>query len=86
MALNKDILGQALYDGRAQFNNKTLDELNMIYGTLEDIRLAMAKVDAEVIINHIKQYGEGKYQAGTLTAGPTAVTPVGATPTVIKIQ
>jgi hypothetical protein len=77
MAMDKDILGQALYDARSVFNDKTMDELVITYGSLEGVRLAIAKIDAEVIINHIKDHAEGKYQAGTLTAGATVVTGVG---------
>jgi hypothetical protein len=79
MALDKDILGQALYDARNAFNDKTMNELLVTYESLDGIRLAVAKADAEVIINHIKQYAEGKYQAGTLVAGPNPVTASGAT-------
>jgi hypothetical protein len=79
MALDKDILGQALYDARAAFNEKTMDQLLAIHGDIETARLAACKIDADVIINHIKQYAEGKYQAGTLIAGANAVTAVGVT-------
>jgi hypothetical protein len=57
MALNKDILGQALYDGRNLFANKTVDDLITEFGSLEAARLAAAKKDAEIIINHFKTAG-----------------------------
>jgi len=57
MALNKDILGFALYSARADFSDKTLNELITEYGSLESARLAMCKVDAEEIINHFKAAG-----------------------------
>lgn len=38
------------------------------------------------LIDAFVKSGDGKYQAGTLTAGATAVTAVGGTPTVIKIS
>lgn len=84
MSLDKDILGQALHNVRMQFNGQTVEQLVNAHGSLDNARLAMSKAEAEVIIDHIKTYGEGKYQAGSLTAGPTAVTSV--LPIAIKIQ
>ena len=77
MALDKDILGQALYDYRTAFNNKTVDQLSATYGNIEAARLACAKGEAEIFINHFKNNAEGEYQAATLTAGNIAVTRVG---------
>lgn len=54
MALDKDVLGLALYNIRNDFNNKQLNELLMMYTTLENARVAYAKKEAEVIINHFK--------------------------------
>ncbi|MBL0144939.1 MAG: hypothetical protein IPP48_03435 [Chitinophagaceae bacterium] len=54
MALNKDVLGTALYNRRNSFNNKTIDELIAEHGTIEAARLAMCKADADEIINHFK--------------------------------
>lgn len=54
MPLNKDILGLALYSRRKAFDDKNIDELITEYGSLESVRLAMSKADAEEIINHIK--------------------------------
>jgi hypothetical protein len=51
MALNKDVLGQALYDVRASFSNKTLSELG---GDLEAAKLSLAKAEADAIIAHFK--------------------------------
>lgn len=50
MALNKDILGVALYDGFVSFNNKNIEQT----GNLEDARLAFCKVMADEIIKHLK--------------------------------
>lgn len=77
MALDKDILGQALYDFRTAFNNKNIDDLIAEYGTMEAARLAFAKGEANVIINHFKANAEGQYQTGTLTAGGQPVVKVG---------
>lgn len=54
MALNKDVLGLALYNSRAPFMNKNLDEIIATYGTLEAYRLEVAKADADEIIKHFK--------------------------------
>ena len=54
MALNKDILGQAIYNVRNAFSNKTVSQLETQYGTLEAARLECAKQEAEAIINHFK--------------------------------
>ena len=77
MALDKEILGQALYDFRTAFNNKNIDDLIAEHGSMEAARLAFAKGEANVIIEHIKANAEGQYQNGTLVAGPSAVTKVG---------
>jgi hypothetical protein len=54
MALSKDVLGLALYNRRNEFCDKTLDELVDEHGSFEGAKLAMAKADAEEIINHFK--------------------------------
>lgn len=86
MALDKDILGQALYDFRAGFNGKTIEELETEFGTLEGARLAMAKGEAEIFINHIKNNAEGEYQNGSLIAGPNPVTRVSGVTIAVKIK
>lgn len=86
MALNKDILGQDIYDVRAIYSNKTAQQLITTYGSMEAARLHAAKAEAEVIINHFKNNAEGKYQAATLQAGSNTVVPIGANPTVIKLS
>lgn len=58
MALNSDTLGQALHDARQTFNDKTIDELIQAYGSLDGVRLAIAKADAVAIISHFKTYGD----------------------------
>lgn len=79
MALDKDILGQAIYDVRNIYSNKTAAQLITTYGNIEAARLHAAKAEAEVIINHFKANAEGRYQTGTLIAGPNTVTQVGVT-------
>lgn len=86
MALNKDILGQALYDFRSAFNGKTIDELETEFGSLEAARLAIAKGEAEIFINHIKDNAEGEYQTGSLVAGPNPVTKVSGVTIAVKIK
>ncbi|HMO63293.1 MAG TPA: hypothetical protein PKC39_14505 [Ferruginibacter sp.] len=54
MALNKDILGEALHAIRQDFNEKSIEELLQMYNTMEAARLAYSKKEAEVIINHFK--------------------------------
>ncbi|MFT3750971.1 MAG: hypothetical protein QM768_21840 [Agriterribacter sp.] len=54
MALNKDILGLALYTKAKELNDKTPDEI----GDLEAARKAFWQAVAEEVINHIKVYGQ----------------------------
>lgn len=54
MALNKDVLGLALKNARDAFNDMDNDSIIATYGSLDAARLAMAKADAEEIINHFK--------------------------------
>lgn len=49
MALNKDILGQALYDATTSYNNTVFTPAE-----LEAKRLAQWKAIAETIIDHFK--------------------------------
>jgi hypothetical protein len=57
MALDKDVLGQAIYDVRNIYSNKTAEQLITSYGSLEAARLHAAKAEMEVIINHFKTAG-----------------------------
>ena len=57
MALDKDILGTALHNARQTFANQSFDDLIAIYGTLDGIRLAASKADAQAIIDHFKANG-----------------------------
>lgn len=57
MSLNKDILGQALFDVRNSFNNRTHDDLVAAFGDDNAIRLAICKAEAVCIINHFTTYG-----------------------------
>lgn len=54
MALDKDILGTALYNVRSNFSNQSANDLITTYGSMEAARLAAAKAEADVIINHFK--------------------------------
>lgn len=54
MPLSKDVLGLALYNARAAFNDMDIDAIIAAHGSLDAARLAMAKADAECIINHFK--------------------------------
>lgn len=58
MAMDKDILGNALYAVRQSFSDKSMDDLIAQYGTIEAIRVAACIQEADVIINHLKNYGE----------------------------
>lgn len=72
--LNKDVLGQDLYNARNAFNNLTATELITAYGSLANARLAACKADAEAIINHFKSSSLLTIPGTGLAAGPTAVT------------
>lgn len=50
MALNKDVLGQALYDRLLFFTNKDIGDI----GDIEAARLAFCKDLADVVIQHIR--------------------------------
>ena len=70
MALNKDVLGVALYNREQAYNNKTPAEL----GDLETARQNFWKGMADEIINHFKNNGVLTVPGLGLTAGATAVT------------
>lgn len=63
MALNKDILGQSLYDRMVGFNNKTPEQT----GDIEAARLAFCKALADEVINHFKT--AGVVSVNVVTAG-----------------
>jgi hypothetical protein len=69
MALNKDTLGQALYDAEQQFNDKAPADL----GDLATARLNFWKVMANEIIEHFKTAGDLHVPGLGLTAGSTPV-------------
>lgn len=84
MALDKDILGQDLYDIRNTFfNNKTLAQLEATYGTIENARLEACKKEAEVIIEHFKNNAVLIVPGTGLTAGATPVTGTSNTGTML---
>lgn len=74
MALDKDTLGAARAAAKSMFNGKTIDEILMMYGSLDNARLAIEKADSEAIINHFKANAQLNVPGAGLTAGPTAVT------------
>ncbi len=57
MAMDANILGEALFTARDIFDNKTHDELIEEYGSDDAIRLACCKADAAAIITHLQTYG-----------------------------
>lgn len=70
MALNKDVLGQGLFDAEQQFNDKAPDEL----GDINTARLSFWKVMADTIIEHFKANGELVVPGTGLVAPNGAVT------------
>lgn len=75
MALDKNILGMALHNMRNEFfNNKTEQELITQYGSMDNARLEGCKKEAEVIIDHFKNYAVLNVPGTGLTAGATVVT------------
>lgn len=69
MPLNKDTLGTALFTARETFSNKTIQQLEQEYGSLNAAKLAAAKADAEAIIEHFKANGLIRVNTtGTATA------------------
>jgi hypothetical protein len=58
MALDKDILGTALYTVRQSYVNRDYNSLIAQYGNLNAARLAQAKDEAEVFIDHIKNFAQ----------------------------
>lgn len=83
MAMDKDILGLALYNSRNVFSNLTTDQLIATYGTLEAARLAACKAEAEVFINHVQAYAKPQVPGAGLTAGATAVTGTSVTGSIL---
>jgi len=80
MALDKDILGQALYNALVDYNNKTSD----VIGDIETARLAFCKAMANEIINHFKTYSTLNIPGSGLLApsGGGAVTGASVTGTI----
>jgi len=74
MALNKDILGQLLFDARNQFCDKSPEELLQMYGSWPAIRLAACKADAEAIIQHLQTDAALSVPGTGLQAGQVPVT------------
>ena len=74
MSLNANTLGQALHDARQPFNDKSMADLIATYGTLDEVRLALAKADAGAIIDHFKANGVLHVPGTGLLAGSVAVT------------
>lgn len=54
MALIGDNLGLAIYNARQTFNDIPYNTLLQKYGTIEGIKIAMAKAEGNAIINYLK--------------------------------
>lgn len=80
--LDKDVLGQALYDKRKVFDDLTYDEIVSEYGSIEAARLAACKADAEAIINHFKTAAQLSVPGTGLAAGSSPVTGISVTGTI----
>lgn len=83
MALNKDVLGTALYNARLPFMDMNIDQVIATYGTIEAYRLAIAKADADEIIKHFKANIQITIPGTGLTAGATAVTGASTTGSIL---
>ena len=70
MALNKDILGLAIYTALEDYNNKPPDDI----ADMEAFRLAACKVIAHEVIEHFKANAVITLAPLGLVAGVTAVT------------
>ncbi len=57
MALNKEILGLAIYAVRKEYSAKTVPQLVAQYGSLEKAQIAMATDEADAIIKHFTTLG-----------------------------
>lgn len=79
--LDKDVLGQALYEARNQFDNLSNDAIIAQFGSLEDFRLAVCKSDAKVIIEHFTANAKLTIPGLGLVAGTNAVTGTSVTGT-----
>lgn len=78
MALNKDILGEALYNKAKEWNEKTAAEL----GDLETTRLNFWKAIAGEIITHFKSNGILKVPGTGLSSPTGPVTGMSVTGTI----
>lgn len=58
MPLSKDTLGAALYAVRQKYCNKTIEQINTEFGSIEAMRLAEAKDEADEIIKHFKTFAQ----------------------------
>jgi hypothetical protein len=68
--LNGDDLGVLVHNFRMSFNNKTMDELIMEYGSLEVVRLACAKGEENIRMNYLKA-NTVVHSAGLIAPGGT---------------
>lgn len=69
MALDKDILGTAIYNVRQNFVNRDYNDLIGEFGNMDAARLAQAKAEAQAIIDHFKNYAQVNATVGVgLTA------------------
>lgn len=83
MALDADAMGLAIYNVRQQFNNKDINEILMLYGSIDNARLEQCKNEAAAIINHIKTNGD-LIVPGTGLTSPSG--PVSGSSTTGKMQ
>jgi hypothetical protein len=74
MALDKDILGTAIYNVRQSYVNRDYNDLISEFGNMDAARLAQAKDEAHAIIDHFKNYAQINATTGVgLTAGVNPV-------------
>ena len=79
MALDKDILGQAIYTVLGQFDNITNDQLIEQYGSMEEFRKALCIALAGSIIDHFKSNAVLTVPGTGMVAGSSPVTGVSTT-------
>ncbi len=76
MALNKDILGAAIYAVRKTYSSKTAPQLIAQYGSFEKAQLAMATDEADAIIKHFITQSQIAVSVNVTTKG-TAIAQAG---------
>ena len=74
MALDKNILGQAIYTALGVFDNLPSDQLIQQYGSIEQARQAMCVALAGSIIDHFTSAGVLTVPGTGMVAGSSPVT------------